>query len=209
MRLTAEVRWIWPGPIPDDVQAWFDGLGDQPPIEKHRTDRYLVPTAPGGLNVKRRKGRLEIKRCAGIYGVEDLAVNVRGAVDIWTKWRFPLDDPDQRPDTDEWWDIEKHRLTRVFVLDRNTLREATSENAPDEGCDLELTRLVVQGKEYCSICFEGFDNDATSKADTQPLVNMLRLAIAFTMRHGPPRPLLADCSVSYADWLRTAVYGDE
>ncbi|MEO1535413.1 MAG: protein kinase, partial [Planctomycetota bacterium] len=36
-----------------------------------RTDRYLVPTAPGGLNVKRRKGRLEIKRCAGIYGVEE------------------------------------------------------------------------------------------------------------------------------------------
>src|SRR5262245_43634794 len=60
-----EVRWILPGPVPDDVVAW---LGPFAGPSEHRRDRYLLQGSPTlGVKVKNDM-QLDVKMFHGCVG---------------------------------------------------------------------------------------------------------------------------------------------
>lgn len=133
---TAEVRWFQPGPVPPEVEAWFDRLG--PAVERQsRVDRYLAPT-DAALGVKLREGALEPKRRTAV--LDPLAVGrAEATAEAWAKWSFELA---EAPEPDDGW-----------VEVRKTRRQRRLE-AADGACTLELAAVTVGGGAWWSVCLE-------------------------------------------------------
>src|SRR5438105_13694071 len=83
MFTTAEVRWFFEGPIPDEIKQWFcSGLALN---AAPREDHYLLFPAPLGLGLKLREGRLEIKYLVESVGIHTFMADVIGTVQVWNK----------------------------------------------------------------------------------------------------------------------------
>ncbi|GAB5536506.1 MAG: hypothetical protein Rubg2KO_27550 [Rubricoccaceae bacterium] len=132
-----EVRWFLPGPIPDPVQAWFEGLGLQVALEA-RTDRYLIPTESDDLGLKVREGRVEAKQRAG-QGERGRWGSAEAAPASWRKWSLGL--ATDAPLAPGWADVAKARRQRWVQ----------GEGA---ACALELAEVSLEGAVWWSICLE-------------------------------------------------------
>jgi hypothetical protein len=69
---SAEVRWFLEGPLPGDMQLWFEA-GGLAKTEPQRTDEYLFLPGCTTTSVKLRSGRFEVKAltqppCSGRLG---------------------------------------------------------------------------------------------------------------------------------------------
>ena len=169
---TAEVRWFTRGAVPASARSWFDGLG--PDVEPEtRTDRYLEPTSDA-LGVKVREGRVEAKRRTAALGRID-PEGVSAEAEAWAKWSFET--PTALEDGAGWVDVEKTRWQRH-----------------EGGCALELSRVVVEGEPWWSVCLEatGPDDGARKVALEDGARRWLRGAPA----------LAADRAMGYPAWLR-------
>ncbi len=84
MFTTAEVRWFFEGPVPDEIEQWFCrsnlALKAAP-----REDHYLLFPAVLGLGLKLREGRLEVKTLIKTLGVRSFTADVAGTVQVWKK----------------------------------------------------------------------------------------------------------------------------
>src|SRR2546427_265985 len=84
MFTTAEVRWFFEGPVPDEIEQWFCrsnlALKAAP-----REDHYLLFPAVLGLGLKLREGRLEVKTLIKTLGVRSFTADVAGTVEVWKK----------------------------------------------------------------------------------------------------------------------------
>ena len=195
---TAEVRWFQPGQVPQPVEAWFRQREPASRAEPVRVDRYLQPPGGGGLNVKFREGRLEIKRRLAPGRQIRFAQDAVGLVERWRKWGFAIRDTAELdhghiPTTSDWVDVRKARLLKTYGLRG---RDVVSGRTSAGGCEMELTRVETHGQAWWTLALEAFGDEAT-------LLETL-VAVAKEVLAAPcPVILRPEESFGYASWLAT------
>ena len=153
---TTEVRWFVPGPVPDEAQLWFEGLGW--PVEMaERTDRYLVPASADEPGIKLREGLIEVKARTAVLGVEHLAPSVDGVSETFRKWSFPLAEAPPTPSAG-WIDVAKTRRLRTY-----TQEIADAAEGPEIGCSVELGEVRLGDGVWWTVCLEAFGSDEAAR----------------------------------------------
>jgi hypothetical protein len=202
---SAEVRWFFDGPIPPDVEEWFcrGGLFSK---AAPRVDHYIRVPASLGLNIKLREGRLEIKALTRTVGLRTFAAYAAGNVQIWEK-RVTEDaaagefERLQASSPHLWLAVRKERALRKYALEHGSPTEVQAGAVfLSEGCNAELTKLIVDGADYWSVALEAYGDparveDALVKAAAQVLSDPHRLLPST----GAALP--AANSRSYPEWL--------
>lgn len=163
-----------------------------------REDAYLLDPGLDGLSVKVRASRaLEVKAYRGSPGILDVAGCVRGRIESWQKWSFPLRSPSQNGGEQAGWRvISKRRLMARFSLLHGQATVAVPGLAKEPGCAVELTEIRADGETWWSLGFE-----ATGPADL--LHSGLRNAAVQIFAQAMPGDLelgMSDCQ-SYTQWL--------
>ena len=196
MGATAEVRWFYPGDVPEAVSAWFDALPGEL-TEEQRTDHYLRPT-DGALGLKWREGQLEIKRRDAEGERAGITEHVAGRLERWRKWSF---DAAERTSEERayWIGVAKTRWKRRYRVgaDGHVTPYAGTDRLED-GCDVEVTAINVQGDTWWSVCLEAFGNEAA-------LQNTLMQTAQHVFRITAPPVLEEAQSKGYAAWLLESV----
>lgn len=157
-----EVRWFFPGKLPENVWHWYsrDGTPHQEPA---RNDKYLLGTGKE-LGIKLREGSLEIKQQKQSFGENQFSQNIVGRVDSWVKWSFPLKNQreiTQKSNTGSHWvDVEKKRWLKVFLLDE-AFSQVPPMDFPAKGCSWEVSQInsSISPQTWWSMCFELFSAD--------------------------------------------------
>jgi hypothetical protein len=196
---TAEVRWFYPGTVAPAVAAWFrrsePALEEEPP----RVDHYLRRVGTDGLSVKLREGRVEVKQRQSECGIVRFHPRVAGRVGLWRKWSFGLIETRGQPLPAEavaahWIAVEKRRTLRRYRLDGERVMAVVPTELPDQGCDLELTRVRVGGADWWSVGLEAHGRESGLK-DT------LLLVARHLMARTEPPSLVVEDSYGYPSWL--------
>lgn len=131
---TVEVRWWWPGPVSDDLDAWYASLGPHAP-DTTRTDRYLLSGSSADRNIKARHGStLEVKRRLDVAPLAGVVPGLDGSLERWRKW--PMAPAALRGDG-AWATVRKHRR----------LRE-------EHGCSVELADVRLEDERWATLSLE-------------------------------------------------------
>ncbi len=198
MQPSMELRWFLVGAVPAAVQQWFSQGAIVPKAEGCREDQYLSLPAYDEVGIKQRQGKMEVKRRLADRGVQTLGQGISGRIEQWVKWSFVLQDqalPDLTKPTGSWVTVEKTRQLRKYEVTQNGAVNAVDAYVPvAQGCNLELTSLVLYDKVWWSLGFEAFGDLATVEA-----------SLALTIKHvlaDNQFPLLqAEDSFAYPHWL--------
>jgi hypothetical protein len=164
-------------------------------------DRYLRLANGGGLGIKVREGRLELKQRHGQPGILRLHQRVTGRVEHWRKWSFALAEGGSTLDSmlvppQAWIGVTKARLLRRYLVssERRVVPTSTGEY-PERACDWELTQVHVGGSAWWTVGFEAFGRGST-------LPETLRLVAGQVLAAWEPPRLQAGDSFGYPEWLR-------
>jgi len=213
-----EVRWLFEGAVPDEVERWFRegpalgpggarGDGDWPRTPAGdpawRDDRYrVVPGAPD-LGIKWREGRLEVKGREAALGTWHLGARAVGAAERWLKWSVAggavaaawgagFD-----ASADAVVRVGKCRGLRKLALDAaGAVREVPADRYPERVIGAELTRIRLDGADadtHWTLGLEAAPASAALEAAFAPA------AAAFLA--GCPRVLPPGHAMSYPEWL--------
>lgn len=210
MYLSAEIRCFWRDELPEGLFEWFceeregrcaAGGG------KQREDVYLRDPHQEEVGIKRRAGKpgLEIKSLVATWD-SFAAPRLRQPIQIWVKTssQYVL-----LPD-DATIRTKKTRRLRTFDLSGDRPREIPlgegeqpldpSQDLPERGCDVELTKVEAEGQTWWTYAFEAFGDLSTVEHD------LVRTADEMAARHPPS--LGTPLAASYPAWLRLFVQGD-
>jgi len=197
-----EVRWFLP---PDSktsaaLDAWFKST----PEEGTRIDHYLA-TGRDDLGFKARIAadqptKVETKYLLGSLGVVELAPEISGELQRWTKLSLELDDPKLRRDG-TWLSVTKKRRLRKYAVALMPTAGATEvaiKDRPGVGCGVELTKLeyTTNAKD----CVEWTFGLEAFGPKTQLLDVLQAVCRAITSESTLPE-LRAEWTASYASWL--------
>jgi hypothetical protein len=178
----------------------FEWLGPFADWIEEREDRYLAEPSVPELGVKIKGGiELDLKALRGSPGEIAVPGGGRGHLELWEKWRFPLDAV-ALPSVDGsgWLAIRKVRRRRSFHLAEGRLVERPVSEAELPGCSVELTEFVVGGELWWTLALEaGGDPDALERSLRATAESLFRDPLP-----DGPRLDLRD-STSYARWLAT------
>lgn len=192
---TLEVRWIHPGPVPEAMFGW---LGPFDEWIEHREDRYLADPVVPELGVKIKGGvELDLKVLRGSPGELEVPGGGRGRLELWEKWRFPLEAVAVPPvDGSGWLAIRKVRRRRSFRPAEDGIVERSVAEAELPGCSVELTEFAVLGQTWWTLAFEAGGDPGSLERD-------LRATAAWLFHAPPPEGVRLDLadSMSYAGWL--------
>ena len=198
---TAEVRWFFEGPIRADIATWF-GLGDLAQHAAPREDHYLLFPSPLGLNIKLREGRLEVKSLVGAPGLRTFATDIAGNVELWEK-RIGGDaavaefEKLRTSAPHLWIAVGKERTLRTFSLEGDAMHEVAAGTVfLANGCNIELTKITVDGSDYWSFACEAYGEPSRVEAHMQKVTGHI-----FADTHRPSHPFPAANSGSYPEWL--------
>jgi hypothetical protein len=202
MFITNELRWFYPGTIPEEIEVWFgqNCLIDQMQLPEEREDWYLYTPKCDFLGIKLRQGRLEVKWRQAEIGVVGFGELVEGKAEKWGKWL--CDDPTgesfQRAtflQTSSWINVQKVRYAKLYQVlpDYSTQSVATKEHI-DNGCSLEVTYLIIQDHAWWSLAFEAFGEDARLMENLQAVASLVLNTYRGTK-------LQAEDSYAYPHWL--------
>ena len=210
MLYSAEMRWFFVGPAPEWVPEWFDaGEGRLlERLEKLRTDSYLVFFGSSGVGVKLREApgkdhlNFEIKALRSAPRTVEPRPGILGKADAWVKWSVELPVAEDLPQTmregSRWIDVEKKRWLLKYEFKADAApKEVLKEARPDEGCNVELTELVVVGGHWWTIGFEAFG--LPERVDRHLLASLETFFSG--SRAKIPCPLLEANSLSYPNWF--------
>ena len=209
-----ETRWFFEGAAArhPDLRRWFEtsapfprppGIG--PPEWRGRAggepDVYLLLPGCADMGVKWREGTLQVKGRAEDLGARRFGERHEGRVQRWIKWTCA-----EVPDSYRalFADggrlglataaVHKTRALRMISLEPGSPREVEPGTVVDRGVGFEMTELELNRKNYCSIAFEAFPDDATTAAGFDAVVRAFAGEFAGT--------LVVDASMAYPDWLR-------
>jgi hypothetical protein len=168
-------------------------------------DHYLT-TDRNDLSFKARLAagkptKVETKYLVGSLGVVDLAPQMTGELQRWTKLSLVLDDPELKQHG-AWVEVKKTRQLRKFAISMTPVlvaKEVAADAFVPIGCGIELTRLKYQiadtSRAEWTFGLEAFG------PKTQ-LLDVLRATVdSITVQGGLPA-LRAAWTSSYASWLR-------
>ena len=199
---TVETRWFYPpGPIPQDVLAWYHYGERAPEAQPTRIDYYLRLPGNDDLGIKLREGRIEIKQRAEQYGVEHLHEHVHGLVEGWRKWSFGVNDlggglGDLAGARPAWIAVRKaRRLRRYLVTEAEDIVPIGGAEIAPHGCHIELAEITISNETWWSLAFEAFGPEAA-------LHTTLTRVAQHVLRGDAVPHLNAEHSYGYAYWLK-------
>lgn len=173
MQVSAEIRWFWRNNPPAGFETWFrreDAHGCPSSDEEARTDVYFRDAEQTELGIKRRgaSAGVEIKSLVSTVYDGVAAAPFKGPVEIWTKVKTkPLD---FAASVALW----KTRWLRTFDTSSTAPTEVPpGRPGPSVGCNLELTRVTVDGDTWWTIGFEAFGPLATVHESLRATANVL------------------------------------
>jgi hypothetical protein len=182
------------------LQKWFASTPD----EGERADHYLT-TDRNDLSFKARLAagkptKVETKYLIGSLGVVDLAPQMTGELQRWTKLSLALSDPELQQHG-AWLEVKKTRQLRKFAVSMTPVlvaKEVAADAFVPIGCGVELTRLEYQiadtPRTEWTFGLEAFGTKAR-------LVEVLWATVeSVTAQAGLPA-LRAAWTSSYASWL--------
>lgn len=203
MLSSTELRWFYPGKLPETICAWFssESLGNSLGPPEEREDLYLaIATDCDYLGIKLRQGRLEIKWRKAELGIVSIAPRVIGKVESWDKWtcedsKAENFQPQSVIDTSHWVKVVKVRQQRKYkVLEQNLVQEVNLFATIDQGCNVELTQLDIGGDNWWSIALEAFGEST----------NNLHVVANKVFQHYNACSLEPKNSFAYPSWLISA-----
>jgi hypothetical protein len=164
MIASQEIRWFTQQAQPA-LLDWFAQQGQQFDRTPARTDYYLVGAGGADLAPKLREGKVEIKHRRGTPEPYALTGSARGYLEQWVKWSFQLDPADPlatqitgaRADEDFWVAVYKQRMGVKLGPDQDGTQSLHPLSAQlDRGCQIEYTRVVLQGQTWYTFNLEWF-----------------------------------------------------
>jgi hypothetical protein len=198
---SVEVRWFYGATIPPQMLKWFreeHGSLEDPAC---RVDHYLHLPDRDSLGIKLREGRIEIKQRHRRCGTVEFHERATGLVEHWRKWSFELTQASERfpqvmVSDSSWIGVSKQRwLHRYRITGDRDIVPMDAVEYPEQGCDLELTSVKAEGKEWWTWGFEAFGEPPALQG------NLMLVAVQIFAAHGPPIVLDASHSQSYPAWL--------
>lgn len=162
MLISTEMRWFYPGVVPEAIAHWFASHYPQETTgsPETRTDVYLYTPGCDYLNLKLRQGKLEIKWRKQELGQQTFN-NWQGYGEEWLKWictdesMETLSPP--RSMSGSWLSVEKTRSLHRYEYHSDRLITPIAHNQViPQGCNAELTHLRVNGHPWWSFALEAF-----------------------------------------------------
>lgn len=202
MLTTYELRWFYPGTIPQDIELWFEQncLIEQLQPPEEREDLYLYSPRCDFLGIKLRQGQLEVKWRKAELGIVRFGEFVEGKAEKWGKWlccdateesfqpNLVLGDP-------SWVSVQKVRFSQLYqILSEFPPQPVSAHEDIDNGCTVELTHLIIQENAWWSLAFEAFGEDAR-------LMENLQVTADRVFKSYSVSKLLALNSYAYPSWL--------
>jgi hypothetical protein len=210
---TIETRWFFDGdssrhPV---LKRWFETCapvaraGNVPAPEwKGRADGepdvYLLMPGCTDMGIKWREGTLQIKGRVEDLGPRRFTSRHEGSVQRWIKWTYEevpavyrsLFAAGEQPGPDTA-SVHKTRALRMISLDGGAPEEVAPGLVLERGIGFEMTDLERDGKQYCSIAFEAFPDDAATAAGFDAVIAASLEELSDTLGIG--------ASMSYPEWL--------
>lgn len=201
MLTSNELRWFYPGRIPEDIKVWFQQqcLVDQAQTPEKRADVYLYVPESDFLGIKLRQDNLEIKWRTAELGVLSFGEQVAGKAEKWSKWTCSdRTGANFQPATvfhnPAWISVEKIRYLQAYqVLADCSVQPVVNEESIDNGCSLEITQLLIQDSTWWSLALEANGEDHRLMANLQLTAD----SIFSTYKES----LLTINSYAYPHWL--------
>lgn len=185
MLISTELRWFYPGKLPEDIFAWFNSgnLGQTP---EQREDIYLF-VAPDCdyMGVKLRQGRLEVKWRKAELGTISFGDLVEGRLEKWGKWLC------------EDWTGESFQPQSVVTKSEWLRVKKVRQQRTQRDCSVEITQLTINGDCWWSLAFEAVGKEQDEISNLQAVGSN----IFQTYAH---RPLQVQDSYAYPCWLAIA-----
>jgi hypothetical protein len=203
--MTAELRWFWKEQCPGPLREWFQHRAGRgaPGGGATRVDVYVCGPGQASLGVKSRGGGsgIEIKGLVAVESGEALPAPLQGRIQVWAKWGSST----LQCDGPLAVSVRKTRWLRRFDATTRPLTElelGPDERPtqpvgpfPDEGCNVELTKVEASTGAPCWWTFgiEAFGS-------FERVTDTLRAVADHLAGTGVPR--LADAlEASYPEWL--------
>jgi len=173
MLSSTELRWFYPGKLPQAISNWFasEYLGKISEPPEKREDIYLYVAADCDyMGIKLRQGRLEIKWRKAELGIVNIAKGVEGKLESWDKWCEDSTTKNFQPqdviDKSHWVKVSKLRQQRKYQVLEQKVQAVPLNATIDQGCNVELTQLTINGNNWWSIALETFG----ASTDNLPIV---------------------------------------
>lgn len=206
MLTTYELRWFYPGTVPEEIQLWFEQDCLIEPIQplEEREDLYLYVPECEYLGIKLRQGRLEVKWRKAELGSMQFGESIKGKVEKWGKW-LCCDSTEESFQTNQllgkasWVSIKKVRYSQLYqVIPELPPQPVSSDEQVDNGCHVELTHLVIAKKTWWSVAFEAFGEDSCLMDNLQATASRVfnndsGLKLLAVNSYGYPRLLAVLC----------------
>ncbi len=202
MLISNELRWFYPGSIPEDMEHWFkqNCLFDSLQSPEEREDVYLYSPECDYLGIKLRQGRLEVKWRQSELGVVRFGDSIEGKAEKWGKWlcedstkeSFQTKTVVSSP---SWVSVQKVRYSQLYQIVPEFPPQPVSANQRiDNGCSVELTRLLIRENAWWSLAFEASGEEAR-------LMDNLQKTASWIFNSYRGSKLLAADSFAYPSWL--------
>jgi hypothetical protein len=193
---TLEVRWIRPGVLDARILEWFRRY---PAATEVREDDYLISPNLEGLSVKIRGGwALDVKMYRGGRGALTVMGQVRGFLEAWQRWSFPVAGLVRNADhPTTWLPVRKVRHTTFFAAIDGQLSPRVPAAERDTGCAVELTEVTAQGRQWWTLGLE-----ATGRHEELPGLVEATVSLMFNQPLPPDLELSTADFSSYSGWLR-------
>jgi hypothetical protein len=171
---TLEVRWFYPGSLPDEVINWFNTPSENRRQPDTRTDVYLQSSAPE-LGVKLRQGNLEVKYRQQQLGQIEIDRFSESQVEQWSKW---ICDgvPSSGAKKQGWIPVDKVRYQRFYQVEfLDVIQLAQIDTPRQNAAAIEITELQLRGQFWWTIACEYLGNNISIDRHFSPLVRNLLL----------------------------------
>jgi hypothetical protein len=154
MEITAEARWFLKGEY-QPVEKWFRQNGKKFKNEWSEHDCYLSLEGSQSLSLKIREKRVEIKQRTH-HESFTFGNTHQGYLEHWIKWEKPLHDKSDAAHIfqERLIEVKKERLLLFFSVQNNAVK--FSKAKPEEGCQIELSKVKLLNKAFTSLAFEAF-----------------------------------------------------
>ncbi len=198
---TTEIRWFYPGEIPGEIEKWLTSLNGQFEKQPPRTDHYINVKGSNTLGIKIREGRFEVKEIQSSDEKILSVKNVKGFAEIWTKWSFDTVENKYHLNElikGEFIALKKTRALQKYIFDSNGNIESGFDNFNSDGCNLELTKVIVNKTAWWTLGLETYGKSEFLEKNLQTAFNHI-----FKSRF--PFSLEKELSFSYPEWINKCI----
>lgn len=156
-----EIRWFHEEPK-KTILNWFAQKGKSFENTDSRSDFYLPVQNEKGIGIKLREGNIEVKHRVSEPEQGKLSPQAEGFFEHYLKWSFDSSQEDSlsreiiKQQKYNWVEVKKERMG-FKLKERNEDTELVNmETYLDYGCQLEYTRISLQGNTCYSFALEWF-----------------------------------------------------